>query len=216
MTEPGFRTSRWQSAFPDASVVESTESIAALVGKPPSGQSTFAWVLTGQSGWQRAIESLVEAGVSVIAMSRQPDMNELRTALGLGARGYVHAVSPPGLLTQAAQAVQSGGMWLPAEVVNAVVRVLSTTLDGDENVPRADDAHLASLTERERAVAQAVASGLSNKEVARRLEITERTVKAHLSSAFRKLGVRDRMQLVVRLRVATDGKTMSSDRLRGA
>jgi RNA polymerase sigma factor (sigma-70 family) len=87
-----------------------------------------------------------------------------------------------------------------------VVRVLSTTLDSDENARRAVGALLASLTERERGVAEAVASGLSNKEVARRLGITERTVKAHLSSAFRKLGVRDRMQLVVRLRMATDQK----------
>ena len=95
-------------------------------------------------------------------------------------------------------------MWLPAEVVNAVVRVLSTTLDGPQNVTRAVDALLGSLTERERAVAEAVAAGLSNKEVARRLDITERTVKAHLSAAFRKLGVRDRMQLVVRLRMAAE------------
>ena len=206
LTEPGFRTSRWQSAFPEAFVVDSTQSLGDWVESEAAGGGTVAWVLTGLPAWERVIEGLVDEGASVIAMSRQPDMNEFRTALGHGARGYVHAVSPPGLLAQAAQAVLSGGMWLPAEVVNSVVRVLSTTLDSDQNVTRAVDALLASLTERECAVAEAVASGLSNKEVARRLGITERTVKAHLSSAFRKLGVRDRMQLVVRLRMATDQK----------
>ena len=45
-----------------------------------------------------------------------------------------------------------------------------------------------------------VAKGATNKEVARALDITERTVKAHLGSAFGKLGVRDRLQLVLRLK----------------
>ncbi|MGM2628818.1 response regulator transcription factor [Bacillus cereus group sp. Bce038] len=44
-----------------------------------------------------------------------------------------------------------------------------------------------------------MAAGHTNKEVARGLEITERTVKAHLGAAFRKLGVRDRMQLILKL-----------------
>ncbi|WP_322522200.1 response regulator transcription factor [Guyparkeria halophila] len=187
-------------------MVDSTQSLGGLIQSEPAAGLTVAWVLTGLPAWERVIEGLVDQRASVIAMSRQPDMNEFRTALGHGARGYVHAVSPPDLLTQAAQAVLSGGMWLPAEVVNGVVRVLSTSLDGDADVTRAGDTLLASLTERESAVAEAVASGLSNKEVARRLEITERTVKAHLGSAFRKLGVRDRMQLMVRLRMATEGK----------
>ncbi len=205
LTEPGFHTSRWQIAFPDASIIDTAgrlpEWIDSLEG---SDGSMLAWVLTGSADWQQAIQRLAEAGAMVIAMSRQPDMDELRTALGYGARGYVHAVSPPSQLLQAAEAVQSGGMWLPAEVVNSVVRVLSTTLEERETGPAHGEGMLASLTERERAVAEAVASGLSNKEVARRLEITERTVKAHLSAAFRKVGVRDRMQLVVRLRMATD------------
>jgi DNA-binding NarL/FixJ family response regulator len=53
----------------------------------------------------------------------------------------------------------------------------------------------AGLTEREREVARAVASGASNKEIARRLGITERSVKAHTGAIFEKLGVRDRLQL---------------------
>lgn len=62
---------------------------------------------------------------------------------------------------------------------------------------------LAELTPRENAVAKAVAAGQSNKEVARQLDITERTVKAHLSAVFTKLGVRDRLHLVL----AISGRT---------
>jgi len=53
------------------------------------------------------------------------------------------------------------------------------------------------LTVREIEVARAVARGDSNKEIARHLGITERTVKAHLSTLFEKLGVRDRLQLAL-------------------
>jgi DNA-binding NarL/FixJ family response regulator len=61
----------------------------------------------------------------------------------------------------------------------------------------APSADLSLLTSREKAVAELVAAGKSNKEVARDLDITERTVKAHLSAAFEKLQVRDRLQLVL-------------------
>ena len=53
------------------------------------------------------------------------------------------------------------------------------------------------LSAREKDVARAVAAGKSNKEVAKELDITERTVKAHLSAVFEKLHVRDRLQLVL-------------------
>jgi DNA-binding NarL/FixJ family response regulator len=50
---------------------------------------------------------------------------------------------------------------------------------------------------RERQVAESVARGSTNKEIARVMGITERTVKAHLTASFEKLGVRDRMQLAL-------------------
>jgi DNA-binding NarL/FixJ family response regulator len=58
---------------------------------------------------------------------------------------------------------------------------------------------LNSLTSREVMVAEQVARGASNREIAEALEITERTVKAHLSAIFEKLEVRDRVQLALRM-----------------
>ncbi|HER34363.1 MAG: response regulator transcription factor [Halothiobacillaceae bacterium] len=214
VTDPGFNTSRWRVAFPDATVIESTATGRqglASSGAPNGGWSV-AWILTGIEDWEELVDRLAADGTRVIAMSRQPGIEELRVALGSGARGYVHAVSPPVVFRQAADAVLSGGMWLPSEVVNAVVRVLSSTGEIARSTP-AEDGQVGRLTDREQAVAEAVASGLSNKEVARRLQITERTVKAHLSAVFRKWGVRDRMQLAVRLYRANGAER---DRYRGA
>jgi DNA-binding NarL/FixJ family response regulator len=55
------------------------------------------------------------------------------------------------------------------------------------------------LSEREAQVARLVAAGFSNREIADRLAITERTVKAHLTAIFEKLGLRDRLQLSLRI-----------------
>jgi DNA-binding NarL/FixJ family response regulator len=55
------------------------------------------------------------------------------------------------------------------------------------------------LTTREREVAELIAGGASNKDIAERLGITERTVKAHLTSVFQKLGLTSRLQLAVRM-----------------
>jgi DNA-binding NarL/FixJ family response regulator len=64
---------------------------------------------------------------------------------------------------------------------------------------------------REAQVARAVAVGRSNKEVADLLFISERTVKAHLSAVFEKIGVRDRLQLVLRLAASADLELVSID-----
>jgi len=60
------------------------------------------------------------------------------------------------------------------------------------------------LTGRELEVAKAIATGASNKEVARQLSITERTVKAHVSGLFAKLAVSDRLQLALKMRAMSE------------
>ena len=63
--------------------------------------------------------------------------------------------------------------------------------------PQSSEVELNALTSRELMVAEQVAKGASNREIAEALDITERTVKAHLSAIFEKLGVRDRVQLAL-------------------
>jgi two-component system NarL family response regulator len=58
-------------------------------------------------------------------------------------------------------------------------------------------ARLADLTRREREIAELIGNGESNKQIARQLAITERTVKAHLTEIFRKLGIADRLRLAL-------------------
>lgn len=120
------------------------------------------------------------------------------TAIDDGARGYLHASAVPDLMQEASLVVAHGGLWVGPGLVQRLVAATRMVLSRQ---PAASSARspgsLDSLSTREAEVVRAVASGLSNKEVARQLDITERTVKAHLGSSFEKLGVRDRLQLVL-------------------
>ncbi|MFW3616499.1 response regulator transcription factor [Billgrantia antri] len=181
---------RLHSAFPDVRRINPDQARVRV----DSGDRV--WLMTDHPGWPSLSGELAAQGAIVVVMSLTPNEAEALQALQAGARGYVHTLSPVELLGQVALVTSNQGVWVPAELLSKVVGVAFTTLGGRESLPQES---LSMLTERERAVALAVAEGRTNKEVARQLDITERTVKAHLGAIFRKLGVRDRMQLVLRL-----------------
>lgn len=178
------RSPRWLQAFPAA-------QIGAAV--PQINADAFVWLLLRDELSFIQIQSLSAAGARVIAMTAIENPQEARRVLEAGASGYVHYLAIPQVLEQVAQVVAAGGMWLGADLMRQLVLATARILPA-KLTPQAD---LSLLTSREKAVAELVAAGKSNKEIARDLDITERTVKAHLGSAFEKLKVRDRLQLVL-------------------
>lgn len=178
------QSSRWLQAFPAARISSTA---------PQASVDEFVWLLLRDELSFIQIQSLSAAGARVIAMTAIENPQEARRALEAGASGYVHYLAIPQVLEQVAQVVAAGGMWLGADLMRQLVLATARILPA-ASVPQAD---LSLLTSREKAVAELVAAGKSNKEVARDLDITERTVKAHLGSTFEKLHVRDRLQLVL-------------------
>jgi DNA-binding NarL/FixJ family response regulator len=131
--------------------------------------------------------------VPIVVLSDQPTDEEALSCFAAGARGYCNTHATAELLRRVADVVLQGGLWIGESLMQRL-------LQGTARIPMpapvgAPSDWAALLTEREREVALAVAEGASNKEVARRLSITERTVKAHAGAIFEKLGVRDRLQL---------------------
>lgn len=186
---------RWQAAFPEA----------ALRVDSPTGDveqnADVIWVVCEatqpvltEKGMAR-IKAL-SANAIVVVLSNMPDQTEAMKALQAGARGYAHALSPVETLRQIATVVTNAGIWVPANLMAQVVGNTWQALNSDK---RLNQAMLEKLTERERNVALAIVKGGSNKHIARDLKITERTVKAHLTSIFQKLEITDRMQLVLKL-----------------
>ena len=130
--------------------------------------------------------------LAILATSSRPDDEEGLAALNAGACGYCHSHAPIDTLRQALDVIAGGELWVGRALLSRLLRLV------DSRLPRAGLAEWARpLTEREREVAHHAALGESNVAIADALGITERTVKAHLSAAFEKLGVRDRLQLVL-------------------
>ena len=96
-------------------------------------------------------------------------------------------------------AVQQGELWIRRSITPRLLDELGV-MRHNFQTSRADVGRLAELTQREREIAAHVGNGESNKQIARQLSITERTVKAHLSEIFRKLGIADRLKLALQVR----------------
>jgi DNA-binding NarL/FixJ family response regulator len=112
------------------------------------------------------------------------------TAIRYGASGFLLKDTTPAQLGEAIRTVHTG---------NAVLapQDLSTLLDQQFRAPAEPPAAYLSLTEKEREVFAAVSRGLSNTEIAGRVYASESTVKTHVGAILRKLGLRDRVQIVV-------------------
>jgi two-component system, NarL family, nitrate/nitrite response regulator NarL len=132
----------------------------------------------------------------IVVLANAPNQAEAFHAMSLGAVAYAHAYSPAFVLTEMKTVISHGGVWLGQDLLKRIIEV-STSLAGNQLAQV--NKHLKSLTKREKEVALEAAKGLSNKEIARILKITERTVKAHLSSAFERLGAKDRLHLALML-----------------
>ncbi|WP_447893787.1 helix-turn-helix domain-containing protein [Vreelandella sp. GE22] len=202
LTADGILKARWQEAFPGAAVLTPDSGLGAV------DTGDVVWLVTTVNAWQTLIGTITQKGAVVVVLSYAADDREALQALDHGARGYAHTLSAPAMLEQVALVVTNHGIWagqsLLSRVLGGSAQALQQRSGGERGL---SNQHLALLTERERAVAQAVSSGASNKEIARQLDISERTVKAHLSAIFKKLAVRDRLQLMLKL--AADAEARS-------
>lgn len=187
------RSPRWQQAFPSALVAEDSSLIARA-------QCNFVWMLVRNEQDFFSFSAATSSGKKVIALTLGESVEQARAVLEAGAVGYVHYLAAVEVLEQVAMVVAAGGMWLGADLMRQLVlatnRSLAAVQSSSSSATKVD---LSSLTSRELAVANLVAAGKTNKEVARELDITERTVKAHLGSTFEKLKARDRLHLVLML-----------------
>jgi two-component system nitrate/nitrite response regulator NarL len=126
------------------------------------------------------------AGRIFIVTAGMSDAESVR-ALGLGVCGIFLKHSSPAVLAGAIRKVMAGETWVDQRCIQALVQAVERTEDREER---------RRLSERERAVLKSVSEGLSNKEIAQRLGISEASVKSALQQLFMKTAVRTRSQLV--------------------
>lgn len=131
----------------------------------------------------------------IIALAEIPTFPESLMLLQRGVRGYGNRLMRKDNLAQAIASVKNGQIWLPPESITQLIASVGT----DQTSPAAGTI-LERLSEREQEVARHVAQGMSNQEIAERMHVSLRTVKAHLSSIYEKTGLRNRLELGLRLK----------------
>lgn len=141
--------------------------------------------------WSSEQWAAASAGLRIVVASPKPNDEQGTKVLAAGACGYCHSYAPAQALAQVLEVVNAGEIWMGRSLVTRLLRLVDTR--AGQHAPWQGE----SLTERENAVARRAAVGEANMEIANALGITERTVKAHLSSTFEKLGVSDRLQLAL-------------------
>jgi len=127
------------------------------------------------------------------------DESVLNAAKG-GAKGYVPKGVPSSALLQAIRAVHNGGSWIDKDISSwetfeEIVQGNATSRDG---MPKLDDS-IKTLTKREMEILRLVAEGLTNEEIGKKIFISEKTVKTHLTNIFDKLKVNNRFKAALML-----------------
>lgn len=180
----------------------------ARVLRPPFPDSlpahtALCWIGTDLGDWLEQVRERCRMH-RVVVHSMRPTDEEGIAALDAGAQGYCHSLAAEPQLRAVATTVASGGLWVGAGLIGRMIRTLRRVQPETlaEPPPGFDR-----LTPREREVAMAVTTGASNKAIARQFGLSERTIKMHLGAVFQKLGVDDRVQLVLCLMRVNDRST---------
>jgi DNA-binding NarL/FixJ family response regulator len=147
----------------------------------------------------QATRLIVESGSSArIIILTTFDLDEyVYAALRAGASGFLLKDAPPGDLLSAIRAVASGDAVVAPSVTRRLLANYAHRLPVADRSEGDEDKRLALLTSREREVLLQVAASLSNAEIAKQLVLSEATVKSHVGRILSKLGLRDRVQIVV-------------------
>ncbi len=153
------------------------------------------FILLVQVTAESSMDQLIELAntFDIIVTSNTPSDEEGLKAFKNGIKGYINTFSTVERIQQALATVQSGNVWLGQNIMQLMIQSLQAP-------PKENDGWKELLTERERETAELVLESKSNKVIAYELDITERTVKAHLRNIFEKLEVTDRLGLALKIK----------------
>jgi len=156
---------------------------------------------TTQSGLVKLLRQIrARSPINILILTNRRDPEFIETILRCGAKGCVRTRSVADDIAKAIVAVKQGEVWLERKILSDAVGTLIAELDPDHGPgaqpPQADMRSLLLLTNRETEVVAILAQGLTNKEIAKALNVSAETVKKHLQNIFAKLGVHRRTQVL--------------------
>ena len=152
---------------------------------PPKGASPSIMVLcpnVDEDVWEavKHVRALLPDPL-IVVFGLYQDLALARTALKSGARGFIHSEMPPTQIVRALEVVLQGKIAVPRDLLEYLIMV--------EQPP-----DLGRLSVRQREILELLSEGLTNAQIAKRLFLTESTVKQHLRQAYKVLGVSNRTE----------------------
>lgn len=170
-------------AGPDTETIQAgsiSDALALVHARPELDAIVLDISMPGESGLSAIAEFHAVTPAPVIILSSSEDPMIVRQAIALGARGYVAKSSGAETLLTALRTVLSGEVHMPSFMDEM------TIVPGTRGV----------LTQRQMEVLEAICDGLSNKDIGQKLDLSEKTVKVHVTAIFRALNVVNRTQAV--------------------
>ena len=195
-------------AVPDASLFQA-DSVAALLNlietHPHAELLLLDLHMPGANGFSALVHVRgQQPGLPVIIVSAQEDARVIQRAIGHGASGYIPKSTSADNIVAAIRRVLEGDIWLPPHVSGLTAKV--------EFAEAAAAAHVAELTPQQFRVLGMIAEGLLNKQIAYELNVSEATIKAHMTAIMRKLNVSNRTQVaLLARRLALDPALETAD-----
>ena len=149
--------------------------------------------LPGASGFSALVHVRAQyPSLPIIVVSAHEDASIIQRTIAHGAMGYIPKSAHPSHIGEAIRQVLEGDIWLPPNLPAANMNFDPRAADETALAER-----IQSLTPQQFRVLMMVAEGLLNKQIAYELEVSEATIKAHVTAIFRKLGVQNRTQAVL-------------------
>lgn len=140
------------------------------------------------------LEELTKNNFKCLVLSKNPNFVEAHKFLNAGAKGYANARMQKIHFIDAINCIKNGGVWLLPDIVANMINLINQSYKND------DTSLFDILDEREKIVANYIKDGLSNASIAEMLNLSERTIKSISSNIYQKLGVKNRIQLVMALK----------------
>lgn len=130
----------------------------------------------------------------IFILANQPNFVQGKVLVSLGVKAYANSHMQEIHFNDAITTIKNGSIWLYPEFIQSMIQEI--VFDSDIVKSNQNDIY-DTLSSREKQITTLIQQGLSNKDISEKLGITQRTVKAHATSIYAKMGVKDRLSLVL-------------------
>lgn len=192
-------SNKWKQALDKKHTVQVINQLADLSGQVENNKPEIVFYHLddeGSTSIQKIFdlrEKLPES--KLVVFSAQSNDEQAMELMHAGIQGYSPINIPDSNFEKIAASILGDEIWVGRKLMQRLITELA--VKAKANKQESSSPLLEQLTEREREIALQVAKGENNKQIARSLDIAERTVKAHLSSIFQKTEVNDRLKLAL-------------------